>query len=579
MTGYTARLIVLVFSNTGCCTNEEDDVIRGEFKAIKAETASDACSDFIHDILCQRCSPVTSSLFSNDEKSLVPLPGLCASQCNDFYTKCKDAIPHLTSDEAILASLETEKLFCDEVQRTGTEYCYPEMMDTLDTKPEPVKTNFDNCLCLQEKAAGLFNPVVLVSAFDGSGRLFIGQQTGVVLVMVPGQSEPTVFLDIQDQVKTGTLPGDERGFLSMAFHPEYESNGKFYIYYTSDPGTLVLRISEMLVSADPNKADPTTERLLLQIDEPANNHNGGQLLFGLDKYLYVFIGDGGGSGDPDYNGQNKGTFLATGIRIDVDVIGPEKPYGIPPDNPFIDDPEALPELYAYGLRNPWRCSVDRGDFFTGHGKGRILCADVGQLAYEEVDIIQAGGNYGWNGKEGYACYDQAVCDSLVDDILPIDAYDRAIGKCVIGGFVYRGCELHPDADGLYLFGDYSTSAFFKLIENKDTGEWTRDYVCLGDATVCTGDLTGVFPDKILSYGEDENGELYMLATDTAQVTNDGGKVFKLVDPSGNHCSATRKSVGPNHVSRTNVKTDADSGSAVMGISVCLVSIGVLFNLL
>ncbi|XP_070577660.1 HHIP-like protein 2 [Ptychodera flava] len=539
------------FSENSCCDSEDDEDIRERYDSIMKEAKSaESCGDYVRDVLCLRCSPVTSRLYQKDQAE-APLPGLCSTECHSFYGRCKSAIPFLTKDKSLLKVIDDEKEFCDELQRTATDYCYPELMDTIDTpKSKPVNPKAEGCLCLREVASGLHNPIAAVAAFDGTNRLFVAEQTGVVsILLADGTRLAEPFLDISDQVHTGTFPGDERGFLSIAFHPKYEGNLKFYVYYCINTPNHRTRLSEIRADInDPNKADRSTERVLLEIDQHANNHNGGQLLFGTDQYLYLFVGDGGGGGDPERNGQNKGTMLGSGMRIDVDQFEGELPYGIPQDNPFIGDPEAFDELWAYGLRNPWRCSVDRGDSETEYGKGRILCADVGQVGWEEVDIIQGGGNFGWNGREGFECYDLDVCNALEGDILPIHAYDRTVGRSITGGYVYRGCEV-PSLYGDYVFGDYSPPPamvgrhIFKLVENQQTETWTREEVCTGDETVCTGDLTGSYLTRILSFGEDESGELYMLATDSASVGNDGGVMYKFVDPAGSGCAAQARGRG------------------------------------
>ncbi|XP_070576817.1 HHIP-like protein 1 [Ptychodera flava] len=219
------------------------------------------------------------------------------------------------------------------------------------------------------------------------------------------------------------------------------------------------------------------------------------------------------------------------MRIDVDREENDFPYGIPPDNPFVDVPNARNETYAYGTRNTWRCSVDRGDPETGEGRGRIFCGDVGQARFEEINMIVSGGNYGWRAKEGPSCFDENMCNRtfLGDDVLPIHAYDHSVGKCVIGGYVYRGCQ-SPNLQGLYIFGDCHNGKLFKLTENPETGAWESERLCMGDASICNSGLTGIYPTKILSFGEDESGELYILSTNRESNENYGGKVMKLVDP-------------------------------------------------
>uniref|UniRef100_A0A4W3IEY6 HHIP like 2 n=1 Tax=Callorhinchus milii TaxID=7868 RepID=A0A4W3IEY6_CALMI len=403
---------------------------------------------------------------------------------------------------------------------------------------------FFNCgclqLCLQEAANGLRNPVLMIHANDDTHRYFVAEQLGLVWVYLPDRTrlaEP--FLDLTGQVLTTPWFGDERGFLGLAFHPNFKKNGKFYVYYSVlvEGEVEIIRVSELKVSSrDMNKADPRSERYLLEIEEPAANHNGGQILFGFDGFLYVFTGDGGKAGDPFGrfgNAQNKSALLGKVLRIDVDRTGPGgKPYRIPRDNPFVNVPDARPEVYAYGVRNMWRCSVDRGDPVTKQGRGRLFCGDVGQNKYEEVDIIVKGGNYGWRAKEGFECYDKKLCkNSSLDDILPIHAYGHKIGKSVTGGYVYRGCE-SPNLNGLYIFGDFMSGRIMALQEDIRTGMWKKQDICMGDYQTC------LFPGLInqhfkfiISFAEDEAGELYFLATSFPSAYSSQGMIYKLIDPS------------------------------------------------
>uniref|UniRef100_A0A3P8S6V5 HHIP like 2 n=1 Tax=Amphiprion percula TaxID=161767 RepID=A0A3P8S6V5_AMPPE len=281
---------------------------------------------------------------------------------------------------------------------------------------------------------------------------------------------------------------------------------------------------------------PTSSTVILEIEEPAANHNGGQLLFGLDDYLYIFTGDGGKAGDPfgKYgNSQNKSALLGKVLRIDVDGSDPGGlQYRIPPDNPFIGDPDARPEVFAYGVRNMWRCSVDRGDPVSRYGRGRIFCGDVGQNRYEEIDIIEKGGNYGWRAKEGFECYDLKLCqNSSLNDILPIFAYSHHVGKSVTGGYVYRGCE-SPNLNGLYIFGDFMSGRIMALEEDRMTGVWQERSVCMGDKKTCSfPGLINHYHKFIISFAEDEAGELYFLATTYPSSSSPSGTVFKFMDPS------------------------------------------------
>ncbi|KAK7904475.1 hypothetical protein WMY93_017082 [Mugilogobius chulae] len=261
-----------------------------------------------------------------------------------------------------------------------------------------------------------------------------------------------------------------------------------------------------------NTVDHRSERVILEIDEPASNHNGGQLLFADDGYLYIFTGDGGMAGDPFGkfgNAQNKSALLGKVLRIDVDNNDKGPLYRIPPDNPFVHERGARPEVFAYGVRNMWRCSVDRGDPQSREGKGRIFCGDVGQNKYEEVDIIEKGRNYGWRAKEGFSCYDKKLCrNSSLDDVLPIYAYPHKQGKSVTGGYVYRGCE-YPNLNGMYIFGDFMSGRLMSLREDRVSGQWRYTEICM----------------------EDEAGELYFMSTGIPSATSPTGVIYKVVDPS------------------------------------------------
>eukprot|EP00071_Canis_lupus_P007654 XP_005623989.1 HHIP-like protein 1 [Canis lupus familiaris] len=297
-----------------------------------------------------------------------------------------------------------------------------------------------------------------------------------------------------------------------------------------------IRISEFRVSADyMNTVDHGSERIILEIEEPASNHNGGQLLFGDDGYLYIFTGDGGMAGDPFGkfgNAQNKSALLGKVLRIDVDHNERGPLYRIPRDNPFVGDPAARPEVYALGVRNMWRCSFDRGDPATGAGRGRLFCGDVGQNKFEEVDLVERGRNYGWRAREGYECYDRKLCaNASLDDVLPIFAYPHKLGKSVTGGYVYRGCE-YPNLNGLYIFGDFMSGRLMSLRENLETGQWRYSEICMGRGQTCAfpGLINNYYP-HIISFAEDEAGELYFMSTGVPSATAARGVVYKVIDPS------------------------------------------------
>ena len=329
---------------------------------------------------------------------------------------------------------------------------------------------------------GLSSPILVGNAKDGSNRLFIVEQTGTIRVLQPGASTPTLFLDI----RTKLVNGGERGLLGLAFHPRYPTNGRFFVYYTrAGDGALV--ISEFHVSANRDVADPA-ERVLMSIPHPTNeNHNGGMLAFGPDGYLYIGVGDGGSANDPPNNAQNTGVLLGKILRIDVDNPDPVAgtPYSSPADNPFVGA-AGRDEIFAFGMRNPWRFSVDRAT-------GQLWVADVGQGAREEVNSpIVKGGNYGWRVYEGTVCTNlaPALCNPA-NYRFPVFDYTHANGRCSItGGYVYRGTQ-GTLPSGTYVYGDFCSGEVFSWNGSAQTR--------LLDTTI-----------NISSFGEDEAGELYVV---------------------------------------------------------------------
>lgn len=332
---------------------------------------------------------------------------------------------------------------------------------------------------LQPFMSGFNTPVFMTSARDGTNRLFVVEQGGIIRVIQPGTRTSTVFLDITGPV----LSGGERGLLGLAFHPQYATNRRFFVYYTRDTDGAI-QISEFTASAgNPNVAD-TTERIILTIPHPTNsNHNGGTIAFGPDGYLYAGPGDGGSGNDPPNNGQNIDALLGKMLRIDINGA---LPYAIPPTNPYVGTAGA-DEIYAIGLRNPYRFSFDRG------GTNQLWLGDVGQGSREEVDIITLGGNYGWRIMEGSICnpnFNGGVCTPPPGHIPPVFEYSSAnpSARCSItGGYVYRGTQGNLPA-GSYIYGDYCTGEVF--INSPAT------------PVLDTGDF------QLVSFAEDEYGEIY-----------------------------------------------------------------------
>jgi len=342
---------------------------------------------------------------------------------------------------------------------------------------------------LQQLATGFTRPVYLTHAGDGSGRLFVVEQSGIIKIIRNGQTLATPFLDIRDRVESG----GEKGLLSVAFHPKYRENGRFFVNYTARKnGVLKSVIAEYRVSSNPDIAD-RTERVILEIEQPFANHNGGLNKFGPDGFLYIGLGDGGAAGDPFNNAQNLETFLGKILRIDIE----KEPYAIPQDNPFVGNANAQGEIWAYGLRNPWRFSFDRCT-------GRLFAGDVGQNRLEEIDLIEKGKNYGWRIMEGSQCYDPPTLCNTQGLELPIAEYDHSLGCSVTGGYVYRGTQ-YPSLVGHYLFGDYCSGRIWSLVQ-EPSGKWTMRQLI--DS-----------PFSISSFGEDEQGELY--------VVHYGGAIYRI----------------------------------------------------
>ena len=401
-----------------------------------------------------------------------------------------------------LALLATAKPFSDLAPKVFTRHGGQAEQATRSFNSESFRNSLGPfpTIQLEQVVSGLTQPTTVTNAGDGSGRIFIVQETGQILILINGSVLPTPFLDISDLV--GHDP--EHGLLGLAFHPDYASNGFFYVDYTDLDGTTV--VARYQVSADPNMADPDSAQKVLTQAQPIGDHNGGQLAFGPDGYLYVSIGDGGCCGDPFGNGQNLGTWLGKILRVDIngdDFPGdPDRNYAVPPDNPFVGGP-GLDEIWAYGLRNPWRCSFDRttGDFFI---------ADVGQDSWEEIDFQPAsstgGENYGWNVLEGLHCFNDdppGSCDDFLngDSSLPIIEYNHALGCSVTGGYRYRG-QAYPDLESIYFYADFCTGRIWGAIQ-QGNGTWASQELLLAGFAIST-------------FGEDETGELYVVKYNEGQ---------------------------------------------------------------
>ncbi|HKW73999.1 MAG TPA: PQQ-dependent sugar dehydrogenase [Terriglobales bacterium] len=352
-------------------------------------------------------------------------------------------------------------------------------------------------IVLQPVVTGLNLPLGLEPSPDSSNRLFVVEQAGTIHIIQNGALLPTPFLDISSKVTTG----GEMGLLGLTFHPQFTQNGKFYVNYVRTvSGQIQSVIAEYVVSAaNANQADPASERILLTADQVGNfpNHKAGQLAFGPDGFLYFGLGDGGSEGDPLGNGQNTQTVLGKMMRIDVNTTSPGLQYGIPPDNPFVNG-GGLPEIYAVGFRNPWRFSFDRST-------GRLFVGDVGQDKFEEVDIVQKGGNYGWNTMEATHCFNPSSNCNMTGLALPIAEIPHPEGEAVLGGFIYDGSAL-AGLQGQYIFGDLNGKIW--TLQEGPSNTFTRSL--LMDSGL-----------SLSSFGQDQSGELYV-----ADIGN--GRVLKIV---------------------------------------------------
>lgn len=437
-----------------------------------------------------------------------------------FYPRadknCLSPVPRLRLTQRPMKSLDyfSKKLFVlTSVSLLAGNLLAADTLPKLDLKPAYPNLKFNK-------------PLAFVEAPDGTHRKFVVEQEGRIWILPADKnsSEPKLFLDISDRKPHGEL---EEGLLSIAFHPQFKTNGKFYIFYSHPTPPKHNILAEWQVSkTDPDKADPATERILLTVAKEHWNHNGSDLIFGPDGYLYFGLGDGGAGYDPRDAGQNLEVLYGKMNRIDVNTRTAGLEYGIPKDNPFVDvskqaDLKADPldrnahvvrqEIWAYGLRNPWRMSFDRET-------GELWVGDVGQDLWEEIDVVKKGGNYGWSAREGFHPLNQKKgapnhevrgsdpIDPIIEyphraQLLPQSKFpNHGIGVSVTGGYVYRGKKI-PSLRGVYVYADYQMGTIWGL--RYENGKLTADDVV----------VPGVPTRTIPSFGEDSDGELYVVSFD------------------------------------------------------------------
>jgi len=341
-------------------------------------------------------------------------------------------------------------------------------------------------------------PLYVGNAADGSHRLFVLEQDGAMYVIHPESGHKTLALDLTGYVHHPRTGYTEEGLLSVAFHPQFATHPYLYTWYCLDQPRRTVLSRFTMDPAHPDQVDRASEVILLEVHQPFTNHKGSTLVFGADGDLYVSLGDGGNGGDPFHNAQNLSVLLGKILRLDVDHPQPPLPYGIPADNPFVGQSDARGEIWAYGLRNVWRMSFDRTT-------GELWAGDVGQDLWEEIDVITKGGNYGWNLREGTHPYkDQDALPGMID---PVIDYGHDVGRCVIGGYVYRGKQ-SPALRGWYLYGDFATGLIWAL---RRQSNGPTAYQLVAESHL-----------QITSFGEDEAGELYLTAFD--------GHIYRLTTP-------------------------------------------------
>ena len=374
----------------------------------------------------------------------------------------------------------------------------------------PAKPSFPR-ISLQRVAPEMTfrRPVQVVFEPGVDARMYVLEQAGRVLVIDPqdrAAKEPAVFLDMRPQVNSR---GNEEGLLSMAFHPDFAKNGTFFVFYTSIDAERRRRNVLSRWKADPETkaAKQGSEEVLLSLDDPYSNHNGGTVLFGRDGMLYLSCGDGGAANDPLQAGQDLKTLLAKVIRIDVDRAEKDRPYGIPKDNPFVDVPDARPEIWAYGLRNVWRMSFDRKT-------GELWGGDVGQNEFEEIDVIVKGGNYGWNAREGFHAFPGGTGAAGAVFIDPVVEYGHRDGVSVTGGYVSR-CAAQPELDGVYLYAD--------LVSRRVWGIRAE-----GGKLVAGPELMHTTRNQLpTSFGEANDGTLYLVTFEGSQDSRAKGAIWRI----------------------------------------------------
>lgn len=383
----------------------------------------------------------------------------------------------------------------------------------LENKTPIIRSKDSLVFKLEKVVDGLNGPLALENAHDGSGRLFIAEQAGKIMILKNGKLLPEPFLNIRPLLVPMENKYMDVGILGFAFHPKYKTNGRFFVHYSA-PSKKGFNNKSVLAEfkVDPKNPDKANaqSKIILEVEQPEENHNGGNMVFDKQGYLYMGFGDGGGQGDAHGNpgnGQDLNQLLSKIIRIDIDH---GTPYSIPADNPFVGK-EGRDEIWCYGMRMPWRISFDEKT-------GELFCGDVGQNLYEEVDIIKKGKNYGWRAMEGFHPFDSSLYARGGDFELPVIEYRHPEGVSITGGFVYRGKQF-PQLEGKYIFGDWAFKVFY--MDKNEKQQWVK-HDCKFE-----GKEDNRFDFRINSFGVDEEGEIFMVTQDEVGAISPSGVVYKI----------------------------------------------------
>uniref|UniRef100_A0A3Q2QGD3 Hedgehog-interacting protein n=1 Tax=Fundulus heteroclitus TaxID=8078 RepID=A0A3Q2QGD3_FUNHE len=518
-------------------------------------TNNTECGHLLEEIKCARCSPNAQVLFHSLDMDRMPhrepdLPRLCQDFCREFYYTCRGHIPELFQADV--------DEFCQYYGRRGAGLCFPDYQRRQllgqdsnyleDEKMEDLsRKHKHNCYCALEVLSGLRQPVAVVHCGDGSQRLFVVEREGLVRILNHNLElikEP--FLDLHKLVQSGLKSGDERGLLSLAFHPNYKKNGKLYVSYTTNqerwaigPHDHILRVVEYTVSRkNPNQVDTRTVRVLIEVAELHRKHLGGQLLFSPDGLLHIILGDGMITLDDMEEMDGLSDFTGSVLRVDVDTDVCTSPYSIPRNNPYFNSTNQPPEIFAHGLHDPGRCAVDR--LQTDNGSLVILCTDASGKNTSAGRILEVS-----KGKD----YEN---EPSVYDL------QSSGGAPPVGGFIYRGCQSRR-LYGSYVFGDRNGN--LRILQkspfatSSDGEQWQEKALCLGSVS-CGSALVG----HVLGFGEDELGEVYILVSSKSMAQSHSGKLYKLVDPKRPHApKECRRQVEPPELLMTACSRNCKNG--------------------